>query len=35
VSLTVMYSKNLRSKGRRQTRSLVLRGLLEEVSEAL
>jgi hypothetical protein len=35
MSLMVIYPKNVRPQGRRQTRSLILRGLLEEESEVL
>jgi hypothetical protein len=35
MSLMVIYPKNVRPQGRRQTRSLILRGLLEEKSEIL
>jgi hypothetical protein len=35
VSLMVIYPKNVRHKRRRQTRSLIVRGLIEEESEVL
>jgi hypothetical protein len=35
VNLMVIYPKNVRPQGRRQTRSLILSSLLKEESEVL
>jgi hypothetical protein len=35
MSLMVIYPKDVRPQGRRQTRSLILRGLFEEELEVL